>query len=167
MKRILIFSLAYVPYAGGAELAIKEITDRLDPDEFAVPAWPLAAHLPLRQKTPGGRENREHHRPPHRVRRRGREGFGPRASAVLPSCEIPVPVHVVFQGAFSPSADEIRPDLGDDGESSRIRGSIFFCFAKASQNRQTRTILSGASGWHATCARTVSASNYNIALAFV
>ncbi|OGG63093.1 hypothetical protein A3C21_02790 [Candidatus Kaiserbacteria bacterium RIFCSPHIGHO2_02_FULL_59_21] len=35
MKRILIFSLAYVPYAGGAELAIKEITDRLDPDEFA------------------------------------------------------------------------------------------------------------------------------------
>lgn len=29
MKRILIFSLAYTPYVGGAELAIKEITDRL------------------------------------------------------------------------------------------------------------------------------------------
>src|SRR3990167_5558487 len=29
MKRILIFSLAYEPYVGGAELAIKEITDRL------------------------------------------------------------------------------------------------------------------------------------------
>ena len=35
MKRILIFSLAYVPYVGGAELAIKEITDRLDPKEFS------------------------------------------------------------------------------------------------------------------------------------
>ncbi|MBI4128452.1 MAG: glycosyltransferase, partial [Parcubacteria group bacterium] len=32
MKRILIFSLAYVPYVGGAELAIKEITDRIDPN---------------------------------------------------------------------------------------------------------------------------------------
>lgn len=29
MKRVLIFSLAYVPYVGGAELAIKEKTDRL------------------------------------------------------------------------------------------------------------------------------------------
>lgn len=35
MKRILIFSLAYVPYVGGAELAIKEITDRLDPNEYS------------------------------------------------------------------------------------------------------------------------------------
>jgi len=34
MKRILIFSLAYVPYVGGAELAIKEITDRIDSDEY-------------------------------------------------------------------------------------------------------------------------------------
>ncbi|MBI2612500.1 glycosyltransferase family 4 protein [Candidatus Kaiserbacteria bacterium] len=35
MKRVLIFSLAYVPYVGGAELAIKEITDRLDTSEYS------------------------------------------------------------------------------------------------------------------------------------
>lgn len=35
MRRVLIFSLAYVPYVGGAELAIKEITDRLSPNEFS------------------------------------------------------------------------------------------------------------------------------------
>ncbi len=35
MKKILIFSLTYIPYVGGAELAIKEITDRLDPSEYA------------------------------------------------------------------------------------------------------------------------------------
>ena len=29
MKRVLIFSLAYYPHVGGAEVAIKEITDRL------------------------------------------------------------------------------------------------------------------------------------------
>jgi len=34
VKRVLIFSLAYVPYVGGAELAIKEITDRLPKYEF-------------------------------------------------------------------------------------------------------------------------------------
>ena len=30
-KKILIFSLAYHPFVGGAEIAIKEITDRIDP----------------------------------------------------------------------------------------------------------------------------------------
>lgn len=35
MKRILIFSLAYYPnYVGGAEVAIKEITDRIDPADI-------------------------------------------------------------------------------------------------------------------------------------
>lgn len=35
MKRILIFSLAYYPaHVGGAEVAIKEITDRIPPDEI-------------------------------------------------------------------------------------------------------------------------------------
>ena len=34
MRKILTFSLAYLPYIGGAEIAIKEITDRLDPAEF-------------------------------------------------------------------------------------------------------------------------------------
>lgn len=35
MKRILIFSLTYFPYVGGAEVAMKEITDRIDPKEFS------------------------------------------------------------------------------------------------------------------------------------
>ena len=34
MKRVLIFSLTYHPFIGGAEVALKEITDRLDPSEF-------------------------------------------------------------------------------------------------------------------------------------
>ena len=34
MKRILIFSLAYYPHVGGAEVAIKEITDRVRDVEF-------------------------------------------------------------------------------------------------------------------------------------
>ena len=34
VKRVLIFSLTYHPFVGGAEVAIKEITDRLDPAEF-------------------------------------------------------------------------------------------------------------------------------------
>lgn len=34
MKRILIFSLTYHPFIGGAEVAIKEITDRCDRSEF-------------------------------------------------------------------------------------------------------------------------------------
>jgi glycosyltransferase involved in cell wall biosynthesis len=34
MKRILIFSLAYFPHVGGAEIAIKEITDRIPDVEF-------------------------------------------------------------------------------------------------------------------------------------
>lgn len=34
MKRVLIFSLTYHPFVGGAEVAIKEITDRISPDEY-------------------------------------------------------------------------------------------------------------------------------------
>jgi len=34
MKRILIFSLAYYPHVGGAEVALKEITDRIPDIEF-------------------------------------------------------------------------------------------------------------------------------------
>ena len=33
-RRVLIFSLTYHPYIGGAEVAIKEITDRIDPSEY-------------------------------------------------------------------------------------------------------------------------------------
>ncbi len=35
MKKILIFTTAYLPFVGGAELAIKEITDRLSSSEFS------------------------------------------------------------------------------------------------------------------------------------
>ena len=35
MKRVLIFSLAYEPFVGGAELAIREITDRIHPAEYS------------------------------------------------------------------------------------------------------------------------------------
>lgn len=35
MKRILIFSLAYSPFVGGAELAVKHITDRLSSEEYS------------------------------------------------------------------------------------------------------------------------------------
>lgn len=34
MKRVLIFSLAYYPHVGGAEVAIKEITDRIAPEDI-------------------------------------------------------------------------------------------------------------------------------------
>ncbi len=34
MKRVLIFSLTYEPFIGGAEVAIKEITNRIDPNEY-------------------------------------------------------------------------------------------------------------------------------------
>ncbi len=36
MKRVLIFSLAYFPHVGGAEVAIKEITDRIHDIEFSL-----------------------------------------------------------------------------------------------------------------------------------
>lgn len=34
MKRVLIFSLQYYPFVGGAEIAIREITDRIPTDEY-------------------------------------------------------------------------------------------------------------------------------------
>ena len=36
MKRVLIFSLAYYPHVGGAEVAMKEITDRISDTEFHI-----------------------------------------------------------------------------------------------------------------------------------
>ncbi|MDR3570873.1 MAG: glycosyltransferase [Candidatus Pacebacteria bacterium] len=35
MKRVLIFALTYHPFIGGAEIAIKEITDRIDSAEYS------------------------------------------------------------------------------------------------------------------------------------
>src|SRR3989344_2137239 len=34
MKKVLIFSLAYYPHVGGAEVALKEITDRISDTAF-------------------------------------------------------------------------------------------------------------------------------------
>ena len=53
MKRILIFSLAYYPnYVGGAEVAIKEITDRVPREEIAFDIITLRfeRHAPLVEK---------------------------------------------------------------------------------------------------------------------
>lgn len=42
-KKVLIFSYAYYPYVGGAEVAIKEITDRLDDISFDLITYNLGA----------------------------------------------------------------------------------------------------------------------------
>ena len=45
-KRILIFSLVYPPFVGGAEVAIKEITDRIDDIEFDMVTLRFDKNLP-------------------------------------------------------------------------------------------------------------------------
>ena len=45
-KRVLIFSLAYLPYAGGAELALRHITDRIADIEFDCIALRFDRNLP-------------------------------------------------------------------------------------------------------------------------
>lgn len=45
-KRILIFSTAYLPYIGGAEIAIKEITDRMPDCEFDLITAKMKGSLP-------------------------------------------------------------------------------------------------------------------------
>jgi len=49
-KRILIFSLKYYPFIGGAEIAIKAITDRLPDISFDMITLRLDRHLPRREK---------------------------------------------------------------------------------------------------------------------
>lgn len=46
MKRILIFSLAYYPHVGGAEVALKEITDRISDIEFHMLTLNFSGELP-------------------------------------------------------------------------------------------------------------------------
>ncbi|MFA6295368.1 MAG: glycosyltransferase family 4 protein [Candidatus Paceibacterota bacterium] len=47
MRKILIFSLVYYPrFIGGAEVAIKEITDRISPDEVEFDMVTLRKHAP-------------------------------------------------------------------------------------------------------------------------
>lgn len=53
MKKVLIFSLAYFPkYVGGAEVAIKEITDRIDPSdiEFHLVCLRFDSNLPSEEQ---------------------------------------------------------------------------------------------------------------------
>lgn len=49
-KRILIFSTAYLPLIGGAEVAVKEITDRLSDFEFVMITARLDNKLPAKEK---------------------------------------------------------------------------------------------------------------------
>lgn len=49
-KRILIFSLNYYPFVGGAEVAIKEITDRVEDIEFHLIAYRFDSALPKEER---------------------------------------------------------------------------------------------------------------------
>lgn len=49
-RRVLIFSLAYLPFVGGAELALKEITDRIADIEFDLITLRLDRNLPKEEK---------------------------------------------------------------------------------------------------------------------
>ncbi len=50
MKRIAIFSITYQPFIGGAEIAIKEVTDRLPDFEFDLFTAKLDSTLPDRER---------------------------------------------------------------------------------------------------------------------
>jgi len=49
-KKILIFSTAYYPFVGGAELAVKEITDRINDVEFHLLTAKMDKQLPQQEK---------------------------------------------------------------------------------------------------------------------
>jgi hypothetical protein len=49
-KRILIFSTAYFPFVGGAEVAMKEITDRLPDYELEMITAKMDRALPSQEK---------------------------------------------------------------------------------------------------------------------
>lgn len=50
MKKVLIFSLNYFPFAGGAEVSIREITDRITDIEFHLIAYRFDNDLPRTEK---------------------------------------------------------------------------------------------------------------------
>ncbi len=50
MKKILIFSIAYIPFVGGAELAVKEITDRINDFHFDLITLRFDKKLPRVEK---------------------------------------------------------------------------------------------------------------------
>ena len=50
MKKVLIFSLAYFPHVGGAEVAIKELTDRIQDIEFHMVTMRFSPAEPRQEK---------------------------------------------------------------------------------------------------------------------
>lgn len=50
MKKILIFSTSYIPDLGGAEVAVKEITDRLGEYQWHLVCFPDTKNLPKEEK---------------------------------------------------------------------------------------------------------------------
>jgi glycosyltransferase involved in cell wall biosynthesis len=50
MKKILIFSMAYFPHVGGAEVAVKELTDRIHDIEFHMVTMRFSAAEPREEK---------------------------------------------------------------------------------------------------------------------
>ncbi len=50
MKKILIFSTAYYPFVGGAEVAVKEITDRVKDFEFDLITAKMDSKLPNKER---------------------------------------------------------------------------------------------------------------------
>lgn len=50
MRKVLIFSLAYYPHVGGAEVAIKEITDRIPDVEFHMVTFRFDSSLPRMER---------------------------------------------------------------------------------------------------------------------
>ncbi len=50
MKRILIFSTAYIPFIGGAEVAVKEITDRIESYSFDMITAKMDRALPAHER---------------------------------------------------------------------------------------------------------------------
>lgn len=49
-KKILIFSIAYYPFVGGAEIAVKEITDRMPDIDWSMVTCALEKNLPEEEK---------------------------------------------------------------------------------------------------------------------
>lgn len=49
-RRILIFSTTYLPHIGGAELALKEITDRINSVDFDLITTQLKMDLPIKER---------------------------------------------------------------------------------------------------------------------
>ena len=49
-KKIIIFSTAYFPLVGGAEVAIKEITDRINDYDFVMVTAKIQAGLPEHER---------------------------------------------------------------------------------------------------------------------